>query len=279
MRMASVQCGDLFAVYAQSKALAEGPKLLCPTTEQCEALEYVDVNISFADYVQPFPTFLLELPLEYRRKLMDRFKHECPEVVVTHHDYRTKYIPSCRSSGAGKPSTHHIMSPRWNTIEEALRSRDDDGNDLLQSEMIQRVSLNFGLLMTYLGVRNLGPVDPESHARHTRNVRRQNQGKAEGARRLLDAEINRIEFEQDVVVYDRQDSPRHESESDGSSKRLHWRRGHFRRQPYGLARSSRKLIFVKPVLVNAHRFQGDVADTEYRLRLATQHAHTKEGGE
>jgi hypothetical protein len=269
MNLASVQSGDLFAVYAQSKALAEGPKLLCPTTEQCEALEFVDVNISFADYIQPFPTFLLELPLEYRRKLTDRFQHTCPEVVVTHHDYRTKYILSCRSTGAGEPSTHHIMSPRWKTIEEALRSREDDGNDLLQSEVIQRVSLNFGLLMTYFGVRNLGPVDPESHARHMRNARRQNQGKAERARRLLDAEINRIEFEQNVVVYDRQDSHRSDSEGDGSSKRPHWRRGHFRRQPYGHARSSRRLIFVKPVLVNAHRFQGDDADTEYRLRLAT----------
>jgi hypothetical protein len=50
--LASEQSGDLFAIYVQSKALAEGPKLLCPTTEQCEALEHVDVNISFDDYVR-----------------------------------------------------------------------------------------------------------------------------------------------------------------------------------------------------------------------------------
>jgi hypothetical protein len=85
---------------------------------------------------------------------------------------------------------------------------------------------------------------------------------------LLDAEINLIEFEQDVVVYDRQDTPRTDSEGDGSTRRPHWRRGHFRRQPCGHARLSRKLIFVKPVMVNARRYEGDPADTEYRLRLA-----------
>src|SRR6478735_5445179 len=40
VHLGSLQSGDLFAVYVQSKALAEGPKLLCPTTEQCEALEH-----------------------------------------------------------------------------------------------------------------------------------------------------------------------------------------------------------------------------------------------
>ena len=52
----------LYELYAQSKAMAEGPKLLCPTTEQCEALEYVDVNISFDDYVQPFPDLPARTP-------------------------------------------------------------------------------------------------------------------------------------------------------------------------------------------------------------------------
>ena len=72
--------------------------------------------------------------------------------------------------------------------------------------MIQRVALNFGLLMTYYGVRDRGPVDPQSHATHLRNARRKNQDKADRARHLLDAEINVIEFKQDVVVYDREET-------------------------------------------------------------------------
>ena len=40
--------------------------------------------------------------------------------------------------------------------------------------------------------------------------------------------------------------------------------------PLGPARSSRKLIFIKPILVNARHFDGDVADTEYWLRTMTR---------
>jgi hypothetical protein len=162
------------------------------------------------------------------------------------------------------------MSPRWKTVEDALRFGEDDGNDLAQSEVIERVTLNFGLLMTYYGVRDRGPIDPVSHDRHIRNARRLNQAKAERAGRLLDTEINLIEFEQNVVVYDRQEIARSDSEGEASPRRPHWRRGHFRRQPYGHGRSSRKLVFIKPILINAHRFQGDIADTEYRLCLTTQ---------
>lgn len=36
----------------------------------------------------------------------------------------------------------------------------------------------------------------------------------------------------------------------------HWRRGHFRAQPCGPARSSRKLIFVAPILIHADRLDG-----------------------
>ncbi len=262
---------SLFHHYVFSKALALGPKLLCPTAEQCEALEHVDVNASFDDYEQPFPTFLLELPEEYRRKLTDRFNYECPAIALTHHDPRSKYIISTCERLRSHITTIHIMSPRpcWNTIEEALRYSVEEGNDMDQGEVVQRVAINFGLLMTHYGVKDLGPVDRESHDKHVRNARRRNGDKAERARRLLDAEINLIEFEQNVVVYDRQDTSRIDSESDGSGRRPHWRRGHFRRQPYGPARSSRKLIFIKPILVNAHHFDGDVADTEYRLQTRT----------
>lgn len=38
----------------------------------------------------------------------------------------------------------------------------------------------------------------------------------------------------------------------------HWRRGHFRLQPYGAGNQQRKLIFVAPVLIHADQLQGEV---------------------
>jgi len=49
----------------------------------------------------------------------------------------------------------------------------------------------------------------------------------------------------------------------------HWRRGHFRMQPFGIGNQQRKLIFVAPVLVHAGQLQGDVpAPKSYRAGAA-----------
>lgn len=265
---ADEQSVTLFQLYVLSKAMAEGPKLLRPTTEQCLALEQVDLNVSFDDYEQPFPTFLVELPGPYRLMLAERFGLECPEVVVTHHDRRTKYIITYYERPSSRISGVTIMSPRpaQGSIEEALRFSVHCGIDLDQGEVVQRIALNFGLLMTHFGVMDLGPIDPVSHVKHLRNSRRSNRVKAERARALLDAEVNLVEFQQDVVLYEGHGKPRLGTEVDGGDRRPHWRRGHFRRQPFGQARIERKLVFIRPVLVNASRFHGDIADTEYRAR-------------
>ena len=44
----------------------------------------------------------------------------------------------------------------------------------------------------------------------------------------------------------------------GSSVAPHWRRGHFRMQPFGPSNQQRKLIFVAPVLIHADQLQGEV---------------------
>lgn len=40
-------------------------------------------------------------------------------------------------------------------------------------------------------------------------------------------------------------------QNEGRSVKMHWRRGHFRMQPYGEGRSQKKLVHIAPVLVNA----------------------------
>jgi len=46
--------------------------------------------------------------------------------------------------------------------------------------------------------------------------------------------------------------------ADAATKAPHWRRGHFRCQPCGPARTARKLIFVAPILIHADRLGNDV---------------------
>jgi hypothetical protein len=55
----------------------------------------------------------------------------------------------------------------------------------------------------------------------------------------------------------------------GGSVTPHWRRGHFRMQPFGIGNQQRKLIFVAPVVVHAEQLQGDVPKPKsYRVGAA-----------
>lgn len=55
------------------------------------------------------------------------------------------------------------------------------------------------------------------------------------------------------------------SHGTGSAVAPHWRRGHFRMQPYGQGKQQRKLIFVAPILIHANQIQGEApAPQPYR---------------
>jgi hypothetical protein len=54
--------------YVMSRTLAEGPKVFAFDALTCEALENFDLSVSTADYLQPFPSVVIELPADYTRK-------------------------------------------------------------------------------------------------------------------------------------------------------------------------------------------------------------------
>ncbi|MDB5748397.1 MAG: hypothetical protein JWP72_3245, partial [Massilia sp.] len=55
----------------------------------------------------------------------------------------------------------------------------------------------------------------------------------------------------------------------GGAVAPHWRRGHFRMQPFGAGSQQRKLIFVAPALIHAEQLQGDVPTPKsYRVGAA-----------
>jgi hypothetical protein len=54
----------------------------------------------------------------------------------------------------------------------------------------------------------------------------------------------------------------------GNGVAPHWRRGHFRMQPYGPGKQERKLIFVAPILIHAAQIQGEApAPKPYRAAV------------
>jgi hypothetical protein len=250
--------------FVMSKCLSGGPKLLCPTVEQCESLKKVDINIAFKDYQQPFPTFMVEFPEDFRRDLSDDYGCECPFAVIAYHNANMIMTVALRRS---QVNVSRVMSGKWTTIEEGLRNRiiddDEQADDVNQAEAVQRIAINFGLLLMYYGVKETGYANPD-HDNLARLAKKKNKDKAERAQRLLAGEIQCIEFAQEVVAHITRQSRDYVPGS--GTKCVHWRRGHFRNQPYGAGRTNKRIVFIKPILINSDRFVGDVADTAYSLR-------------
>src|SRR2546423_9802400 len=54
--------------YVMSRMLSEGPKVFAFDALTCEALENFDLNVATADYLQPFPSVVIELPPGYTKE-------------------------------------------------------------------------------------------------------------------------------------------------------------------------------------------------------------------
>lgn len=259
----------LLSYYTLSKALANGPKVLRPSVEQCRSLEHVDLNISFADYRQPYPAVFVELPAEYRSELTKRFSLESPKHVLSYHDPRTGYLIVSAFTRNHCNDVINVIPPRpeFLTIEEGLHQPSDVGVDIDLAEVVQRLALNFSLMLTYLGVRELGAVSDGRLKRLVKAARNKKRNKAARAAALIDTMPKLIGFRQEIdFCKKRQESNSQDSENPKPDELLprkpHWRRGHFRHQRVGFGRIESRLIFIKPVLVNRLLFGGDEKDTE-----------------
>jgi hypothetical protein len=69
------------------------------------------------------------------------------------------------------------------------------------------------------------------------------------------------ELNQKIKLYEKKSIRIIDSESTGRDVKPHWRRGHWRMQPYGEKKSLRKRMRIPPVFVNFIYFGGDSSDT------------------
>src|SRR5262249_59905517 len=74
--------------YVMSRTLAEGPKVFAFDALACEALENFDLSVPTGDYLQPFPSVVIELPSDYTKKRVVPFEEgsHAPDFVVVRHE-------------------------------------------------------------------------------------------------------------------------------------------------------------------------------------------------
>lgn len=270
-----------FLALALSKSIAYGPKVFQPTFEDCVSLENTECNMSFADYKQPYPAIIIEFPKEYKHRLAQAWKvPKVPSHMIVLHDSEKGFINVNAFFDRQNVLAYMAAArPEYETIEDAIvvNRRDDSDQEYRVAELAQRLAVNFCMVMVLMGVRQTGPLEPAAFAKAQKMAKAKDKRKAELGQKLINSALYKVEFiQQRIKLYEeeflqpRQPTARVGLEVHRPSPKPHWRRGHYRQQPFGPGSAMRKLIFIKPILVCSDLFSGDLKNTEVMYKVTTR---------
>lgn len=259
-----------------------GLKIFEPDSLCCEALANTKPLIPFAEYEQPFPTMMIRLPAEFRRKYSAdtalpefvgirhrKFENEdgAPDVAIQivgttpgSEDITSTFVSSIHSTiEAGLGFVRNRSDNDWqflpNSSDLALNDYTDDDWDA--NTLIQRVAINACLLLTQYGYT----TRPALSKGQLRKLRRKAAKKrSESARIQLGAPTEYVSLQQEINWFRSEPSDRQSDSDSGVRLRPHWRKGHYKMQPYGKGRTKRKRVFIKPYLVNGADYGGRPED-------------------
>ncbi len=254
-----------------SKLLGYGPKMFVPTVEDCHASLDTRITLSFEEYRQPYGTVIIEIPEEFREWL--RVKYEIPagpKYVIPYHDMETNFVSvACFFSSENIIVNFIPQRAEYGSIEDCFEVNEDrirypidttSEREMRVAGVVQRLAMNFCLLMTLKGIRPGGPADPALHEKIEtlrRSRKNEDHRKAEALRIGV---VNLVKLHQDIrvtadVIEGREDRELTDAEvaegvASGKLMPAHWRAGHHRNQPFGPRSSMRKRIYVKRLRVN-----------------------------
>ncbi len=273
---ANKDVANSFLALALSRSIAGGPKLFQPTVEDCEALENTQCSIAFNDYKQPYQVVIIEFPEEYKNKLAGLYKmKQGPSHAFVHYE-NNKFIAVHAFFDKNNVLSHITPArPEYKTIEDAITyNRRAEDNEVKVAELAQRLAVNFCMVMTLMGIKDQGPLDQKSYEKAKKLARSSNSEESRQGKKLLAATVNCITFIQKIKLYEEEVAAPTTIHEDGEgyhrSPKPHWRRGHYRNQRCGVQLTETRLVFIKPVLVRASVFAGDLSDTEVTYTLTNK---------
>lgn len=304
---------DCIEYYVVGKIFESGPKIFRPRIFDLEMCEQIELNIPINDYVQPFPTIVIELPEDYldKKRVINPLNGEVmygkpqpakhhPEFIAMHHDKISGCIltlihfssdTSVKSSFVGVVDPTTGESKLLEKYFESLKTKPDfsetqgyydsrkntfEFRDSLETsleewviiEQLNRAALNYCLLLDEIGVKRLGPQNPDEYARLQRyqKVARKEKNREDKIYKADNNVQNHAQLyalNQEVVlarvVNETKDL---DSESTGRIVSPHHRRGYYRQQRYGQGNTLIKRIRINPVFVNKHLFLEDMDKTK-----------------
>jgi hypothetical protein len=260
-------------------AFVDGIKVFSPSPEECEALEKTRLRFNCDEYHQPFPSFAVEFPELYSRRLSNDWGDMEPQV---------SFIADvgqmiCGLQFATLINTYSCL-PKSSTctIEDLLPTDEyfpcgDDYEIIPPSgkadiaNRLMRVCVNIAMIAADEGYRtSFNQNEMERADRHLKASR-----KSQDSSRIIRAKAEKsavatvVSFSRETVIYRRERCPDSEGTCDtGRTLEPHWREGHWASQPHGPNHSLRKRIRRPAVMVNKRLFAGDPASTETKYKFS-----------
>ena len=268
----------LLESYLFSKLAVDGIKLFKPTVEVLAPLEYMDMNLGFEDYVQPFDLMVIDFPLDYSERRNTSMGIQYPEIpsgmhkpvsMIMYHERGKGLIIGALmfdsdiaikiaiiDEGDGMSIHDRMMLRKKSTFKDSINITDDEREMLNDATLL---CMNYCLLLDEVGVRKVG-VRNQKHLERLKKF--QANAKDAATVQRLAREIRSMpvyyEIAQEVKLY------RHETDiaigdsvETGRHNKPHHRRGHWRMQRCGPQLSLRKRIRIDSVFVNHKLFVGE----------------------
>lgn len=251
------------AVWAYSALAGDGPKVYCPTAQECAAFANVAVTIPWREYRQPFDTMTIVIPddLEF-----DPAPHETvgrPVAILSRYCLEQGFwVISLLCTGTEELSKFVGFRDDEATLEDDIKNERLTAGDHHCLNVCRRIAANACQLLVQAGGKRMGKANPgyAKKLQDSANKRLPDRIAAQNARALrMMPEV--YGFSQTIKIYDEETESGGSSSQAGYSVKPHYRRGFWMRQPCGEGRRERILQFRKPVLVNAHMLKGKPSDT------------------
>jgi hypothetical protein len=280
---------SLLSCFLRMKIFSEGPKLFSLSTEKCEALENTLLTVPSEEYGQPFPVVIVEFSSDYisnrlvpiddtdihnhlnndeRKKLNlpeKKIIHHKPSFAIIHHCPENKILSMAITMSSGIDITAIVKLTEGDSLDDCFdqsmsnkssnAEMDLTAGEFVLCKQIFRTMCNLCMLACDFGCNSI--ADP-----YREKLLKKNNGKYKEVN-----EFNALtrpiiyELNQKIKLYEKKSVRRIDSESTGRDVKPHWRRGHWRMQPYGEKKSLRKRMRIPPVFVNFIYFGGDSSDT------------------
>ena len=281
---------------------ADGVKVFCPSSAECNALANVEINAPISMYRQPFDTFAVvfpekitpECPDEVRAKMplvtmaaLMRCDLERKSLVITLLN-RPSYAGIAEHAGRGlnicwagiedDEIEKHLsrFSTNWGGLLESITgngyTEDLDYYTGLETLHAYRIAINACMLLSQGGAVRVGSTNQSYADKLDRQIKKNVAGESVLEMNIRDrVAIPEIYgLNQHIRVYDVVDANGNEPGSSGERlmHKPHWRRGHWAQQVCGEGWKDRKLIYRRPTFVNGQLFAGELGDTRVSMSLA-----------